>query len=128
MTPKAVVLAFWEAMGTNDFTQASLYLTEDFEGHWPQSGELIRGRENFAALNSAYPANGIWRFELRSLVAEGDEVVTDVGVTDGTVSARAITFHRVTGPLIARQVEYWPDPFEPPAWRSRWVEVQPPDA
>lgn len=34
---REVVLAFWQAMETNDFAHAAQFLSEDFEGHWPQS-------------------------------------------------------------------------------------------
>ncbi len=122
-TPKDVVLAFWDAMRTNDFEQASRWLSEDFEGYWPQSSELIRGRADFAAINSQYPANGQWRFELNAIVCEGDRVVTDVSVTDGKERARAITFHTVEHGLITKQTEFWPDPMEAQAWRSRWVTI-----
>jgi hypothetical protein len=126
VTPREVVLAFWEAMRGNDFAAAGLWLTEDFRLDWPQSGEVIRGRANFAAINTAYPASGSWRFDLRRLLVEGADVVTEVGVTDGTIEATAITFHEVRGNLIARQREFWPDPFDPPPWRAHWVEVAQP--
>jgi ketosteroid isomerase-like protein len=123
MTPADVVRAFWEAMGGNDFPAAAAWLTEDFELLWPQSGERIVGPEDFARINTAYPSHGPWRFVLGRIVAQGDTVVTDVDVTDGVVQARAVTFHRVRGRRIARQVEYWPEPFEAPAWRARWVRA-----
>ena len=123
MTPKEVVLAFWEAMSGNDFHAASKWLAEAFECHWPQSGEVIAGRENFAKLNTHYPAKGKWRFHLNTIVCEDDRVVTDVSVTDGHVKARAITFHTVTGDRISKQVEYWPDPYPPPQWRRQWVRL-----
>jgi hypothetical protein len=41
------------------------------------------------------------------------------------VTARAITFTMVRHGRIAGQVEYWPDPFEAPAWRASWVEHVP---
>lgn len=121
-TAKEVVASFWQLMGTNDFRAASTVLSEDYELLWPQSAERVRGRENFAALNEAYPAQGHWQFHVNRLVAEGGEVVSDVSVTDGVSVARAITFSSVRGGLIARQVEYWPDPFQAPAWRRPWVE------
>lgn len=121
--PKEAVLAFWAAMGSNDFHKASELLTEDFRGFWPQSGELIEGRRNFAEINTSYPANGLWRFRIDRAVAQGDQVVTDVEVTDGTLVARAVTFHTVRDGLIASQVEYWPDDFEAPEWRAKWVRV-----
>ncbi|MDJ0755197.1 MAG: nuclear transport factor 2 family protein [Ardenticatenaceae bacterium] len=123
MEPKDVVLRFWETMGTNDFEAASRWLSEDFELIWPQSGELIRGRANFAALNTHYPAHGRWHFTINDLVAEGAKVVSDVSVTDGEMTARAITFSTVQDGKISRQVEFWPDPYDPPAWRAEWVEL-----
>ncbi len=121
MTSKALVERFWEVMGTNDFTAASQLLTQDYEGHWPQSGEIIRGRENFAAINAAYPAKGPWQFTIHRLVAEGDSVVSDVTVTDSDLVVTVVSFHTVRGEQIARQVEYWPEPYEAPTWRAKWV-------
>lgn len=123
MTPRQVVESFWESMRTNDFHAAGRWLADDFVCHWPQSGEEICGRDNFAELNSHYPAKGLWRFELVSMVCEGDAVVTDVLVTDGDVKARAITFHTVADGLIKKQVEFWPDDFAAPAWRRQWVKL-----
>ncbi|HMQ29717.1 MAG TPA: hypothetical protein PKD53_03270 [Chloroflexaceae bacterium] len=56
------------------------------------------------------------------LVVEGERAVTDIIVSDGVVTARAITFTTVRDGRIASHVEYWPDPFEAPAWRAAWVE------
>lgn len=110
-------------MATNDFEGASLCLTEDFRLQWPQSDEIIEGRENFAALNAAYPAKGLWTFDLRRIVGDGDQIVTEVLVSDGDTRATALTFHTVRGNLIALQREFWPGPFEPPSWRSAWVRL-----
>ena len=119
---KAVVTKFWETMQTNDFLAASELLAPTYELYWPQSSEKISGRANFVAVNRNYPANGPWRFTLDNILADGNEVVTDVAVTDGVVAARALTFSTVENGLIVKQVEYWPDPFEPAAWRRAWVE------
>ena len=119
--PQAVVRRFWRVMGTNDFHAASLCLTEDFRLQWPQSGEIIEGRENFAAINTAYPASGPWTFDLRRIIADGVQVVTEVVVSDGDMKATALTFHTVREDLIALQREFWPDPFEAPEWREAWV-------
>lgn len=127
MKPREVVESFWETMRTNDFYAAGRWLADNFECYWPQSSEVICGRDNFAEINSRYPAAGLWRFDLVSLISEGDTVVTDVKVTDGDVRARVITFHTVKNSLIVKQTEFWPDPFEPPVWRRQWVELRAPD-
>ncbi|MCG9604415.1 nuclear transport factor 2 family protein [Vibrio campbellii] len=127
MTPKEVVLGFWEAMRTNDFAKASEWLAEDFQGYWPQSSELTVGRDNFTAINSEYPANDVWKFTLNSIVCEGDTVVTDVSVTDSVLNDRVITFHTVVDGLIQKQTEFWPDGFAPQEWRSQWVQLVSPE-
>ncbi|HAS6165988.1 TPA: nuclear transport factor 2 family protein [Vibrio vulnificus] len=123
MEAKEVVLAYWQAMKSNDFAKASEWLSLDFEGFWPQSGELIVGRENFIAINTDYPANGVWTFDIHSIVCEGATVVTDVAITDGVQKARAITFHTVEKGLICKQKEFWPDPMPAQTWRSKWVKI-----
>lgn len=117
-----VVASFWAAMQANDFRGAGEVLHDDYVLDWPQSGERIRGRENFVAINENYPAAGRWNFTVHRLVAGADEVASEVSVTDGVVRARAITFSTIREEKISRQTEYWPDPFEPAAWRARWVE------
>jgi ketosteroid isomerase-like protein len=119
---KQVVLQFWRTMQTNDFRRAGELLHDDYTLEWPQSGERIRGRANFVAINENYPAHGHWEFTIHHIVAEGDQIVSDVEVTDGVVRARAITFSTVQDGRILQQTEFWPDPFEAPAWRAQWVE------
>ena len=109
-------------MQTNNFKAAGEFLHADFVLEWPQSGERIRGPANFVAVNEQYPAHGRWEFRVHHIIAEGEQVVSDVGVTDGVVTGRAITFSTVRDGKIVHQTEFWPDPFEPPAWRAGLVE------
>ncbi|WP_230374217.1 nuclear transport factor 2 family protein [Pontivivens ytuae] len=110
-------------MATNDFAAASRLLSPDYRGYWPQSRELIEGRENFIRVNADYPAEGRWRFTLRQLVAGDPDVVTEVDVTDGVMQATVVTFHRVERGEIVHQLEYWPDPFDAPPWRAPFVRL-----
>ncbi|MEZ4518283.1 MAG: nuclear transport factor 2 family protein [Chloroflexota bacterium] len=123
---RRIVEQYWAAMNTNDFQAASEWLHEDFILDWPQSGERIYGRENFATINEQYPAAGLWRFTINRLVADEQSVVTDVSVTDGETVAIAITFSEIRDGKIIRQTEYWPDPFPAPAWRAPFVEIYQP--
>ena len=122
MNPKQLLEQFWQTMESNDFYAVAQLLHDDFILEWVQSGELIRGRENFAKLNTAYPTQGTWHFTINSIVADGDEVVTDVSVTDGTLNDRVITFSTIRDGKIWKQVEFWPEPFAAPEWRKQWVE------
>lgn len=124
-TTRRLVTEFWAAMQANAWVAAAALFADDYALHWPQSGERIRGAANFIAINRAYPAAGRWRFTVERLVAEGEQAVTDVVVSDGAVTARAITFSTVRDGCIASQVEYWPDPLDAPDWRAGWVERSP---
>jgi ketosteroid isomerase-like protein len=122
MNNKQILENFWATMATNDFYATAQLLHDDYILEWPQSGECIRGRDNFAAINSFYPAEGKWTFHINQITAEDDVVVTDVSVSDGVRHDRAITFSTVRDGKIWKQVEFWIEPFEAPAWRAQWVE------
>ena len=122
MDNKALLEQFWDVMRTNDFYAAAELFHEEFILEWPQSGERIRGRKNFAALNTDFPAEGKWHFKINQIIAEGDVVVTDVTVSDGKRTDRAITFSTIKEGKIWKQVEFWPEPFDAPEWRAQWVE------
>lgn len=119
---RAVVERFWAAMAANDFAAAGGLLHDDYLLEWPQSGERIRGRENFVAVNRHYPAAGRWQISVLRLVADEGGVATEVAVTDGVRADRAVTFSELRDGRIARQTEYWSDGVEAAPWRARWVE------
>lgn len=118
-----LVREFWRLMATNDFGPVGAVLGDDFVLEWPQSGERIRGRANFAAMNEEYPAAGPWTFTVERIMAAGREAVSVVLVSDGTRSDRAISFFSFANGKIASIVEYWPEPFAPPANRGHLVEI-----
>jgi len=73
-------------------------------------------------MNRDYPAHGRWLFTIHRIVGSETEAVSDVGVTDGVQTARAISFFSVSGGKITRQVEFWPEPFPAPANRKHLTE------
>jgi hypothetical protein len=122
MNNRQVLENFWGTMATNDFHAAAQLLHEESTLDWPQSGERIRGRNHFALINTHHPADGPWQYTINTIMAENDVVVTDVPVINGRRRDRAITFSAVRDGKIWKQVEFWPEPFEMPAWRADWVE------
>lgn len=124
MSGKAVevVREFWDLMKSNDFRSVGAVLSDDYVLEWPQSAERIRGRDNFAAMNEQYPAHGPWRFTINRLIGNDGEAVSDVSVTDGVQSARAISFFTVAGGKVVKMVEFWPDGYEAPENRKHLTE------
>ena len=78
---RRVVEQFYAAMNTNDFRAAGDWLHAEYVLEWPQSGERVRGRDNFIAINQNYPAAGPWRFTIQHLMADesGVPALTLVG-------------------------------------------------
>lgn len=100
VSAESVVREFWRLMATNDFHSVKAVLAPEFILEWPQSNECNRGAENFARMNSEYPATGRWQFRINRLVASPSEVVTQVSVTDGTRSAEAVSFFTIAGGVV----------------------------
>ena len=119
---RQVVAAFWAAMQTNDFRAAAALLADSFVLEWPQSNERIRGAANFVRMNAEYPSHGPWRFEVHRIVASQTTAVSDVGVTDGVQTGRALSFFTVSQGKISRLLEFWPEPYAAPASRAHLVE------
>jgi hypothetical protein len=95
-------------------------LAEDAERQWPQSGELIRGRNRIAEVESHFV--GLRLGVGRRLICEGTVVVewtTDYG--DGRLY-RNVTIADLHDGKAIRVTDYWGEPFTPPAWREALVE------
>lgn len=125
---RAIVEDYWQRMNTNDWQAVGQLLHDDFVLDWPQSGERIRGRANFAAVNANYPAAGPWSFAVQRLIADENGAASDVLVSAPSISARVVTFFELRDGRIWRMTEFWPDPFEAAEWRKQWVERYEPEA
>ena len=95
---------------------------EDYVMEMPQSGEVIRGRENLRSFQEAYPGGAPSIGLRRVLVRDGlwvAELVNDYG--DGRVFDVAMILELKDG-KIWRDRRYYAEPFEAHEWRARWVE------
>jgi hypothetical protein len=122
-TAVEVAREFWRLMATNDFHSVAAVLAPAFVLEWPQSKERIRGAERFARMNHEYPAHGRWQFTINRLVGGESEAASDVTVTDGVRTARAISFFTVAEGKVTRLVEFWPEPYAAPGNRAHLVEA-----
>lgn len=119
---RRLVERYWQMMNINDWEAVGALLHDEYVLDWPQSGERIRGRANFAAVNANYPAAGPWHFTVLQLVAHEHGAASEVTVTAPSISTPVVSFFEVRDGTIWRMREYWPDPFEAATWRAAWVE------
>ena len=129
---KATMERLQEILESGDFGALNQVVnelaTDDFVQEWPQSGERIR-RENVAKLAESYSgATGTSpKFTFKRMIGGGDVYVVEgtIDYGDGTpVSYVGITEFR--DGRIAKQTEYFANPFEAPEWRREYVEQMEP--
>lgn len=117
----------YESGDIQKFAQAQDEMSaDDIVQEWPQSGERLRGRKNIAAVNSNYPAmtGSTPSMKLRRILKPGEAWVVEgtIDYGDGVpVSSISIIETGADGKVI-RTTDYFANPFEAPAWRSKWVE------
>ena len=100
--------------------------TPDLVEEWPQSGERITGLSNFKAVNDNYPAmTGTQpKLSFRRLSGSGDAWVMEGTIDYGNgVPVSLVSIVELRDGKIAKQTDYFADPFEAPAWRSQWVQI-----
>ena len=119
LNPADVAHAWWRAIDRADFDAAILLMAPETVIDWPLSNERMASPEMWKEVNAHYP--GRWSASVRSVVAEDTSVVTRTHVSDGSITVLAISFFTVENGLITYLIEYWPEPYAPPAGRSQWT-------
>ena len=117
---RAALDRHWAASDANDFEVEHDIYREDAVLEYPQSGERIRGRRNIQASRTAQP--NAKRFKVRRIVGSGDLWVSEFIIAyDGQPSYSVSVMEFLDG-RVARETQYFGDPFEPGPSRAQWVE------
>jgi hypothetical protein len=90
---------------------------------WPQSGEVVRGRQNRQAIYGAFPA--LPTITPYRMIASGDLVVAEAVLDYGGDAYQVVFIFECSDGRIARETAYWSKPFPAPEWRAQWVERVP---
>jgi SnoaL-like domain len=117
---RAALDQHWAASDANDFeTEHRIYL-EDAVLEYPQSGELTRGRSNIQGQRASQPNKK--RFSIRRIVGSGELWVTEFILTYDAKPSYTVSIMQFKGDKVARETQYFADPFVAPAFRAKWVE------
>ena len=127
---RTIVEQYLSAMAANDIEKQEQFLSDDFVEEYPQSGEVIRGKENRRAIIENYPG-GTPRETSQSgpspkppvLTGSGDRFTAAGQITyPNGETWHAISLIEVRDGKIAKITDYFAAPFEAPAWRAPYVE------
>jgi hypothetical protein len=110
----------WAAADANDFDGEHDIYRDDALLEYPQSGERIRGRRNIQASRVAQPNSK--RFKVRRIVGTGELWVTEFILTYNGRPSYAVSVMEFGDGKVARETQYFADPFEPGPSRAQWVE------
>jgi len=113
----------WAASDANDFEAEHEIYREEAVLEYPQSGERIRGRRNIQASRAAQPNQK--RFTVRRIVGAGQLWVTEFILTYDGQPSYTVSIMEFKDGKVARETQYFGDPFEPGPSRAQWVERMP---
>jgi hypothetical protein len=120
---RAALDQHWAASDANDFVTEHLIYLEDAVLEYPQSGELTRGRANIQGQRASQPNKK--RFSIRRIVGSGELWVTEFILTYDAKPSYTVSIMEFKGDKVARETQYFADPFAAPAFRAKWVERMP---
>src|ERR1700693_5335893 len=117
---RAALDQHWAASDANDFETEHRIYREDAVLEYPQSGERTRGRRNIQDQRASQPSKK--RFAVRRIIGSNDLWITEFILTyDGTPSY-TVSIMEFSGDKVARETQYFADPFVASTWRAQWVE------
>jgi hypothetical protein len=110
----------WAASDASDFEGEHEIYREDAVLEYPQSGERICGRLNIQSSRTAQPNRK--RFTIRRITGAGGLWVTEYILTYDGRPSYTVSIMEFREGKVARETQYFGDPFEPGPSRAQWVE------
>ncbi len=117
---RAALDQHWAASDANDFETEHFIYLDDAVLEYPQSGERTRGRSNIQGQRASQPSKK--RFSIRRIVGSGELWVTEFILTYDGKPSYTVSIMEFQGDKVARETQYFADPFVAPAFRAKWVE------
>jgi len=117
---RAALDQHWAASDAGNFETEHLIYHEDAVLDYPQSGERTRGRSNIQNQRASQPNKK--RFTVRRIIGSGDLWVTELILTYDGKPSYTVSIMEFRGDKVARETQYFADPFVAPAFRAQWVE------
>jgi hypothetical protein len=117
---RAALDQHWAASEANDSETEHCIYHEDAVLDYPQSGERTRGRRNIQGQRASQPSKKT--FTVQRIIGGGDLWVTEYIITYDGKPSYTVSIMEFRGDKVARETQYFADPFPAPAWRAQRVE------
>jgi len=120
---RAKIMDHWLASEQGDSTAEHVIYAEDAILDYPQSGERFRSRAAIAAQRGGHPADR--HFTVLRISGSGNLWVSECVISYDGRPSHSVSIMEFSGLLVARETQYFADPFDPPQWRKGPVEPMP---
>jgi hypothetical protein len=117
---RAALERHWAASDANDFETEHEIYRDDAVLEYPQSGERIRGRRSIQESRRVQPSEK--RFSIRRMVGSGELWITEYVITYDGIASYVVSIMEFRDGLVARETQYFADPFAPGPSRAHLVE------
>ncbi len=117
---RAALDEHWAASDANASEVEHRIYWEDAVLEYPQSGERTRGRHNIQNQRAGQPSKK--RFAVQRIIGGGDLWITELILTYDGKPSYTVSIMEFRDNKVARETQYFADPFVAPAWRAQWVE------
>ncbi len=115
---RAHVERHWKTLESGDLDTEHWFYHHDAVLEYPQSGELIVGRDNIKASRAAGPRRTI--LKAKTVIGQDDLWVTEYTASlDGKLTF-AVSIMEFRDRKVIHETIYLADPLLPPAWRARF--------
>jgi len=101
----------------NEEAEGEIY-SDDVELEYPQSGEHFHGRRNVLESRTQNPTKR--RFEVQRTLGSGNLWVIEYVLFYDGRPVPTVSIMEFRDGKVAREIQYYADPFEAPAWRAKW--------
>jgi SnoaL-like domain len=117
---RAALERHWAASDANDFAVEHEIYREDALLHYPQSGERIRGRRKIQESRTVQPNKK--GFTVQRIIGCGDLWLTEFVLSYDGVPSYTVSIMEFRDGKVARETQYFGDPFKPGPSRAHLVE------
>jgi len=117
---RAALERHWAASDASDFTVEHEIYRDDAVLHYPQSGERIHGRCKIQERRKVQPSEK--RFAVQRIIGDGNLWVTEFLLSYDGAPSYTVSIMEFSGGKVARETQYFGDPFMPGPSRSHLVE------
>ena len=109
---RSLILQHWELANERRWSEFSLLLHPELLYEVPQTREYIESGAGYLEMFSTWP--GDWVAKIKHLVCAESKAICIIDFVVGAETMTGISIFELSGEVISRVTDFWPEPYEPP--------------